>query len=190
MRRRAGAALAIAGVASFVTAWVVLSAIRKNYSPVNDAISQLAELGAPHRGLMTAGIVAFGAGAVAFAPSLGGRAGAALAVAGLGSFGVASFPCTEGCPGAGEFTDTAHGVAAAVHYVAFAVTPFLVGRDRRSAAITALAGLALAIHATGLGPSGLFQRLGLTTLDVWLVATAFRHLIDEAATSAPEERAV
>jgi hypothetical protein len=125
---------------------------------------------------MTVGIVAFGAGSLAFAPALGHRAGAALAIAGVGSLSVAAFPCTEGCPGAGEFTDTAHTVAAGLHYIAFALVPVLASKDRRTLIISGIAGTALALHGLGLGPGGLLQRIGLTILDAWLVATALRYL--------------
>ena len=178
MKRRAGASLQIAGVTSFVLAWAVLGAIRKGYNPLEDAISQLAELGAPNRELMTAGIVAFGAGSLAFAPSLGGRAGAALAVAGVGSLGVASFPCTEGCPGPGEATDTGHAIAAGIHYVAFVATPVLASRKRSALLASIVAGAALSAHVLGIGPNGLMQRIGLTTLDVWVVGAALQHLRD------------
>lgn len=176
MRGRTGAALAISGVASFIVAWVVLGALRKGYSPMEDAISQLAELGAPRRELMTAGIIAFGVGSLAFAPSLGGRAGIALAVAGVGSMGVAAYPCTEGCPGAGELTDTGHAVAAGIHYAAFVAAPLLASRDRSVRIAAVAAALALAMHVVGIGPNGLMQRLGLTTLDAWLVSVAFERL--------------
>lgn len=176
MKERAGASLQIAGVASFVLAWTILGSIRKGYNPLEDAISQLAELGAPHRELMTAGIAAFGAGSLAFAPTLGGRAGVALAVAGAGSLGVAAFPCTEGCPGMGEATDTGHVIAASIHYVAFAATPVLASRKRSALIASAVGGVALAAHALGIGPNGLMQRIGLTTLDAWIVGAAVQHL--------------
>lgn len=174
--------MAIAGVVSFVTAWAVLGAIRKGYNPLDDAISQLAELGAPRREWMTGGIVAFGLGAVSFAPALGGRAGVALATAGVGSFGVASFPCTEGCPGAGELTDTGHAVAAGLHYMAFVLTPVLASRKRSSVLASAIAAVALGMHVGGLGPNGLMQRIGLSTLDLWLVAAALQYLRGQSAT--------
>ena len=176
MRRRAGPVLAIAGVASFVLAWTTLGAVRKGYDPVEDAISQLAELGAPHRELMTAGIIAFGVGSISFAPSLGRKAGVALALAGVGSMGVAAYPCTEGCPGPGELTDTGHFLAAGLHYVAFTATPLLASRSRPARLAAAVAAVALGMHAIGIGPNGLLQRVGLTTLDAWLVAAAVKEL--------------
>jgi hypothetical membrane protein len=175
-RNEAAAALAIAGVASFVLAWTVLGAIREGYSPIEDAISRLAELGAPHRELMTAAIVAFGAGCLAFGWTLGRRGGAALVLAGVGSLAVAAFPCTEGCPGAGEATDNAHSAAAALHYVSFALAPIVLSRDRRSLIVSAVAATALGLHGLGLGPSGLLQRIGLSVLDAWLVIAALRVL--------------
>lgn len=176
MKGRAGASMAIAGVLSFMAAWIVLGAIRKGYNPLEDAISQLAELGAPRREWMTGGIVAFGLGAISFAPNLGGRASIALATAGVGSFGVAAFPCTAGCPGAGEVTDTGHAVAAGIHYIAFVATPFLASRKRSAIAASAIAAVALGMHVGGIGPNGLMQRIGLTTLDVWLVGAALSYL--------------
>jgi hypothetical membrane protein len=184
VKERAGATLQIAGVTSFVLAWSVLGAIRNGYNPLDDAISQLAELGAPNRELMTAGIVAFGAGSIAFAPSLGGRAGLALATAGVGSLGVAAFPCTEGCPGAGEVTDTGHAIAAGIHYVAFVLTPVLASRKRSAKIASIVAGAALAAHVLGVGPNGLMQRLGLTVLDAWIVGAAVDHLRSRASSRA------
>jgi hypothetical protein len=185
MKERAGAALQIAGVITFILAWSVLGSIRDGYSPIHDAISRLAELGAPHRELMTIGIVAFAAGAVAFAPVLGGRGGIALATAGMASFGVAFFPCTERCPGPGEATDTAHTLAAGIHYVALVAAPLLVSRERKALFVSVVAAIALGLHGIGVGPNGLLQRIGLTTLDIWIVSLALGYLRGANAERAP-----
>ena len=187
MRSRAGPALQIAGVATFILCWSILGTITEGYDTINDAISRLAEQGAPYRGLMTIGMVAFGVGAIAFAPTLGGAGGIALAVAGFASFEVALFPCTEGCPGPGVATDTAHTVAAAVHYVALVAVPLLV-RRHGGVPVAAVAGIVLALHGVGWGPNGLLQRIGLTVLDLWLVVVAIEYLQGETSAE-PESSA-
>lgn len=150
--------------------------LRTSYDPVTDAISRLAELGTENRWIVTSGMVAFGIGAIAFAPRLGGRATVALFLAGVASFSVAAFPCTEGCPGNGSFTDVAHVIAAGAFYIAFVATALLVEPRRTSDVVTAVvAAVALALHASGLGPNGLLQRVGLTLLDAWLFVTALSH---------------
>ena len=158
----------------FISCWVYAGAIRDGYNPVRDAISRLAELGAPNRYIVTSGMVVFGVGCLLFAGLLRKPASISMTVAGLASFGVAAFPCTEGCPGFGSLTDTAHILFAGLHYVSFGLTPVLHSRKPVVLTIAGLAGLALLIQATGLGPNGLFQRIGLTTLDAWLIATASR----------------
>ncbi|MDQ3954657.1 MAG: DUF998 domain-containing protein [Actinomycetota bacterium] len=173
----------------FVSSWTIAGAVRAGYDPVEDAISRLAEIDAPHRWLVSSGMVAFGICALAFSSAWKddhpGGAGA-LAAAGLTSLGVAAFPCTEGCPGPGEFTDTAHGVVAGAHYFSFALAAVLsaweagkLGRVRYarwSRLAAGAGGVFLLLHVTGLGPNGLFQRLGLTTLDAWLAGSALSAL--------------
>ena len=171
MRRWRAAAGVLAPVA-FVTSWVVAGALRDGYDPLHDAISRLAELGAPRRWIVTAGMVVFGLGALAFAPLLRSRATLALSAAGLASFAVAGLPCTEGCPGSGAVSDQLHGWAAALFYVAFALTPAL--HSKRGIALALASGMALGLHGTGVGPNGALQRAGLTLLDAWMALTALR----------------
>jgi Protein of unknown function (DUF998) len=152
-----------------VTSWVVAGALRAGYDPVHDAISRLAEIGAPDRLIVTSGMVIFGLGCLIVAPGWERAPRIALLVAGLSSFGVAAFPCTEGCPGSGSLTDTMHSVMAGIHYVALVTTPFLAGPAFWGPAAAVLAALALSAHVWGPGPNGLMQRIGLTTLDVWLI---------------------
>lgn len=164
---------AVAGVlgpTAFVAAWAIAGARRDGYSPVEDAISRLAELGASSRPLMNAGFVTFGVAvptfAVAARQALGPPATVALVVAGLSTLGVAATPLGPG-------PDTAHGVFAGIGYVAMAAAPVLADR-RRGAMVSALA--AASLVATTIGPAhGLFQRLGLGVVDAWIVATALRQ---------------
>ena len=160
----------VVGPTAFVGAWAIAGALRNGYSPVEDAISRLAEVGASSRPLMNVGFVTFGVAVPAFAlaarQSLGAPAAAALVVAGLSTLGVAATPLGPG-------PDTAHGIFAGVGYVAMAAAPVLADR-RRGALISAVA--AASLVATTIGPAhGLFQRLGLGVVDAWIVATALRQ---------------
>ena len=164
----------IAGPLVFITSWVVAGSIRDGYDPVHDAISRLAELGAPDRWIVTSGIVVFGVAVMVFGRMLPPLAGWLAIAAGLGSLAVATFPCTEGCPGSGTVTDVAHVIAAGAHYIALVGMALFASRSRVVQAVVLLAGLVLLLHGTGIGPNGAFQRLGLTTLDVWMIVTGLR----------------
>ncbi len=170
----------IAGPGVFVAAWLVGGAIRRGYSPIDDAISQLAAVGTPGRSLMTAGFVGFGVGvpiyAMALRRSVPGPAWGTAVATGLATLGVAAVPL-----GASSTTDTAHAGLAALAYVALAATPLLAAgplraSGRRPAAAASVATgvtTALCLAATTLGPAhGLLQRAGLTLGDAWLAASA------------------
>jgi hypothetical membrane protein len=170
----------VAGPAAFVAAWVVGGARTPGYSYVHDAISRTAAAGAPQRHLMTAGFVAYalgvGAGSLALRRALPGPAWAAAAVSALGTAGVALTPLDTSAA-----VDRAHAVTATVGYVGLAATPLLAaaplraaGRHRAAtASIAAGALIAAALVASSLAAdqTGLAQRIGLTTGDLWL-ATA------------------
>jgi hypothetical membrane protein len=175
---------------AFIAGWVIAGAWTPGYSPVRQAISQLAQIGAPHRVIMTVGFVVYGLGIVVFGRWLGPLAGSrpvawCLALTGLATLGVAACPLTA----AGASTqDHLHAAFAAVGYVSLAATPVFAARAwarsgrRVRAALSVLTGIgsAVALAATLTGVhTGLLQRLGLTVLDVWLVAMA---------TSPPEVR--
>lgn len=160
----------VVGPVAFVAAWAVGGERTPEYSPVHDAISRLAEVGAPARPLMTAGFVAFGLAVPAFAAGarhrLGPASAAALAVAGIATLGVAALPLEAGVD------DTPHAVAATIGYAGMAAAPLLVrGRSRGDLAVGVLA--AASLVATAAGPAhGLFQRLGLGLVDAWIVRRA------------------
>ena len=160
-------AAGVLGPTAFVAAWAIAGARREGYSPVDDAISRLAEHGASSRPLMNAGFVTFGIAVPTFAlaarQSLGAPAATALVVAGISTLGVAATPLGPG-------PDTAHGVLAGIGYVAMAAAPILADR-RRGAIVSAIA--AASLVATTIGPAhGLFQRLGLGVVDAWIVVAA------------------
>jgi hypothetical protein len=169
----------VAGPAAFVGAWAVGSVVRKGYSPARDAISRLAEQGAPTAPLMTAGFVAYGTLVPVFATALPRGARAAVAVSGLGTLAVAALPVT---PASGTLVDKAHAAAAATAYAANIAAPVLDAVPRGRLALVE-GGLWSALIAACLGTSivrrdrtGLFQRAGLTLFDTWAVRTARREL--------------
>jgi hypothetical membrane protein len=172
--RRVAQIAGVVGPVVFITSWVVAGALRDGYDPMHDAISRLAELGAPNRWIVTAGMVTFGAAVPIFARLLSPGARLFAVVAGLSSLAVAAFPCSEGCPGDGEFTDTAHGLAAGAHYVSLIAMGLVASRSVAARAVVLAAGGALLLHASGIGPNGGLQRLGLTTLDLWMITLAVR----------------
>jgi hypothetical membrane protein len=182
------AACGIVGPAAFVGAWVVGGAMAEGYDPLRDTISRLAEIGAPTRPVMTAGLVAFGLLIPVWARALGDRLGSValrriVTTAGLTTLAVAGLPVT---PEGGTPLDAAHAVAAGGGYVAMAVTPLVAAPllRRRGHSLAAGASVAVGVVSVGSlvgtvlvgedGPvgSGLLQRLGLTVVDAWHVAAA------------------
>ena len=173
----------IAAPAAFIGGWVAAGAATPGYSPLRQAISQLAREGAPTRVLMTGAFVAFGMLTPLYARALGdGLASTALRVsvttAGLTTLGVAAFPLSRVEGGA---QDVLHAVWAGAGYVAMAVSPLLaagplarLGYGRAAAAsrvVGALSAGSLAATLAG-GATGGFQRLGLTVVDLWFATVA------------------
>lgn len=174
--------------AAFVGAWAVCGSLRDGYDPVEQAISQLARIGTPDRLGMTAGFVAFGVLLPVFARELPGLLGTgpglrrSATVAGLSTLAVAALPLQRE---QGGVEDSLHAAAAGVGYLAMALSPALaVGALSRSGRRTAAWGSALvsAVSAASLvlsltvGPTGLWQRIGLGVVDAWFAAVAVSGL--------------
>ena len=168
------------GPLAFVAAWAVGGAVAEGYAPREDAISELAAVGAMTRPLMTAGFLVFGAGMAAFAaglrPLLAGPAWLAALAAGACTVGVAAVPLDAG-------HDGLHGVLAGLGYAALVAVPVLaarpLARDHGAdawvpAVVAVVATTCLVASGTTSGPDGLFQRLGLTVVDAWIAVTALR----------------
>jgi hypothetical membrane protein len=169
----------IIGVGGFVGAWVACGLARDGYSPVDDAISRLAESGTSGRGWMTAGFVAFGVGvplySLALRRALDGPAWITALTTGIATLGVAAFPLGD--------ADTAHAIAAVTGYATLAATPALatITFRRRGASRWATASAACAVGSAALLTAsiatdryhGASQRLGLLVTDGWIVATAW-----------------
>jgi hypothetical membrane protein len=174
----------IAGPTAFVGAWLVGGVLADRYDPLADAISRLAEEGAPTAPLMTAGFIAFGVLLPVWARTLGellrsSVLRAVVTTAGVATLGVAVFPLTP--EGGGTTQDVLHAVAAGLGYAAMAATPFVAAPAlrRRGQARAALASIAVgAVSASALVASiavedgGGLQRLGLTVVDAWHVVCA------------------
>lgn len=176
---RFAAAGGLVGPAAFITAWALLGERAPDYSPAHDAISRLASDGAPTRAAMTAGLVVFGTGlplsAIAFRAALPGPAWVLATATGVATLGVAAFPL--GSP----TRDAVHGAFAGVAYATVAALPWaaaapLARAGRRHWAIlsrTAAVVSGSCLLATIAGPvHGMFQRIGLTVADAWVMAMA------------------
>ncbi|MGN6695820.1 MAG: DUF998 domain-containing protein [Aquihabitans sp.] len=169
----------VAGPAVFIGGWVVGGRRMPGYSPVHDAISRIAAVGAPERSLMTTAFVAYGAsvivGATALRTSPLHRVWPLAVVNGAATIAVAALPLEHS-----SAMDTWHGVAAGTGYVSIAALQLAsagplreTGHDRAAALAVAggvVTGAAL-VATTVSDANGFWQRLGLTVGDVWLVAT-------------------
>jgi len=168
----------IAGPAAFVTAWAALGAGAGGYDPTRDAISRLAALHAPTRPAMTAGLLALAAGMGLYGLALP-RPFAVLPIANAAcTLAVAALPLGGG-------NDGAHGVAAALGYVTLAAIPAVVGRRPLSVAIGLVSALCLVLTVLADDRAGLFQRLGLTIAQAWVVVSALALLRSPTPSSTP-----
>ncbi len=174
----------IIGPIAFVSAWSIGGLAASHYSAIDDAISHLAEIGAPTRPFMTAGFIVFGVGlpiySVALRDALPGWSWLTAAATGLATLGVAAAPLGRSPAG-----DRLHGVFAGAGYITLALTPLLAAGPLRRAGRSSLARMSIAVGAaagisllatTATDHDGLFQRLGLTIGDVWIVLTAVEIL--------------
>ena len=169
---------AIWGPGLFIVAWVVGGFMIDGYSRLEDHISALAAVDAPSRLLMNVGFAAFVAGVGSAAWPLrnviGNAAALALGINALFVLGVLLTP-----DGLSSSTDFLHGGFAMFVYLSLTLAgPLAALTFRRRgmsywALISLLVGTITAVSlwiSLGETRSGLFQRLGLTTTDLWLMA--------------------
>jgi hypothetical membrane protein len=192
------AAGGVVGPAAFIADWTVLGARRSGYSPVDDAISRLAELGSSTRPAMTAGFLAYGVGLVSYGLALRaaerGPTWAFAVGSGAASFGVATFPL--GTPTSGRI----HAVFALVGYGCLAAIPMVTAATTQRRRLGRRRPLEWASIVTGVTCAGLLvisvveerahgatQRAGLTVGDLWIVCSAI-GLIRSLATHRTEAR--
>jgi hypothetical membrane protein len=170
----------VAGPVAFLVACILASMSSPRYSSSNDAISELAAVGADSRALMTGGFIALALCALPYAmalrSALGGRAWITAVQTGLALLLVAAIPL-----GRSTATDHFHGIAAMVGYVTLAVTPLLairplVVRGYRGVACLGIATSTMSVTAVVLSDTtpltGLFQRVGLTAGLVWVAGSS------------------
>ena len=171
----------VIGPAAFIGGWTFGAAMtRRDYSSVHQAISRLAEVGADSRPVMTAGFVALGVGVPIYACALrhavGGLGWITATATGITTLIVAATPLAHSA-----IVDTVHTVFAGIGYVTLAATPLLSahpmlqrghrGLARFGVAAGLSSGVSLVLASSGL-PTGLFQRIGLTTTHIWIAASA------------------
>ena len=172
----------IVGPVAFVSAWALGAFVNdRDLSAVDDAISQLAHVDANTRWLMSAGFVTFGLGVAMFATAtrslLGTATTCALGATAVSTLSVAALPL-----GASPVVDRLHGVAAGLGYVTLAVAPIAarsslrhLGHVRlaRVGVISSVVAAFSLVTSLTSAPTGLLQRLGLTAVDLWIVAVAY-----------------
>jgi hypothetical protein len=168
-----------------VGAWAIGGAVTTAaYSPLHDAISNLARVGAPTRVAMTLGFLVFGLGLVAFGfalqEAMTGPTWLAAVATGACTIAVAATPL------GGWAGDTVHGGFATLGYITIVALPASAagpirhsgrpGWARLSVLVAAVSAASLALSA--LGPAhGFWQRLGLTLGDAWIVGTAISLIV-------------
>jgi hypothetical membrane protein len=169
----------VIGPAVFVGSWAIAGAATARYSAVNNAISDLAAVHSSTQVAMTAGFVLYGLGLIAFGIALRevleGHAWMAAIATGGCTLGVAATPL------GGWSGDAVHATFAGLGYAAIVALPLLaaapLARSGRAgwarASVLTSTISAACLLATTLGPAhGLFQRLGLTIGDAWIVVAA------------------
>ena len=172
---------AIIGPAAFIGAWVAGGLSTPGYSALTNPISDLAAVGADTAALMNVGFSAYGVGvplgAWAMRRIIGTPAATALIVNGLLTFGVMAAPLERS-----ESVDQIHAAFAGSAYVALAAGVLLASRrlspdwlKRTSGVVGTITALALVGSVTTESP-GLFQRIGLTTADAWLIGMGLATL--------------
>jgi hypothetical membrane protein len=175
----------IVGPVAFAGTWLVAGIVKPGYSPLHDPISDLAGVHASTRPAMTIAFLVFAVGMCSYAWALRatnfglanfGLVWVAAAVSGLATLGVAAFPLHHS-----STVDAVHGVFAGTGYVTLAATALTSGAaltrlgSRAWARVAFVAGgvCATSLALTLLGSfGGLFQRLGLTAGDIWVVSSA------------------
>ncbi len=180
------------GVTGYVGTWFVLGLIRDGYDPMQQAISELFDLGAPtgHRIALSAALFITGVLLVPFAamldrrlPGEGSFGALLLGWSGVTTAAVVLWPCTAGCPGmTTTFTDTMHVLVAGSGYVGLVTAPIAFGFRMRghaptlarwSIALGVIALLGFIVRNAGVDTyGGLQQRIFNTVADVWIAVIA------------------
>jgi hypothetical membrane protein len=155
----------VVGPMVFVGGWLVLGFLQPGYSPVSDAISELARVDTRTSNAMTIVFGIYSLGILALSSALNSAGRTVAVVHALATAAVAAFPLGG--------ADTAHFVAATLAYVTLAALPIAVRRTRTNIAVSTV--IALTLIASVIAPDdldGLVQRAGLTVGDVWITVAS------------------
>lgn len=166
----------ILGPVTFIASWAVLGEIATDYSPVSDAISELARTNRSTHVAMTAAFLAFAIGTGAFAWTLrrriNGNAWKIATTTAITTVGVACTPL-------GSPQEPMHFFFAGLAYVSLALLPIVAARSFAGVARKASYGIGAAtaccLLTSVIGSEsvhGLFQRSGFTVGDLWIIATS------------------
>lgn len=170
----------IVGPVVFVSGWALNGLRYDGYSPIDNAISDLAASVSPVQWGMTFAFVVFSVGVAAYSQALrvafAGPAWIGALVCALSTLGVAATPLDE------TDRDILHGAFATAGYIGITLAPFFAGieiaKARPGSRIPWLCWLGSAISAAALlgtlaqTSHGFFQRTGLFAGDVFFVASA------------------
>jgi len=177
---------AIWGPGLFIISWAVGGFLVPGYNPLEDHISSLAAVNAPSRLLMNLGFASFaiGVGMAAWrlARVIGNGAALALACNALFVFAVMLTP-----GGKSSGIDFLHGGFAFLVYLTLALVGPLAALTFRKRGLSSWTIASLAVGtltavslwvSLGETGSGLLQRIGLTTTDLWLIAVGVAVVTD------------
>lgn len=161
----------VVGPVVFVAGWLVLGLTRENFSMVSDPISELARVHTSTHATMT---IVFGMYALCLLGFAYATSNIVAAMNALATAAVAAFPLGG--------ADTAHFVSAAIAYVTLALLPLTVRRTADEWTFTLLITVTLTISV--IAPHsvhGIFQRIGLTVGDLWIIARSLQVMRTRSA---------
>ncbi|HET9731718.1 MAG TPA: DUF998 domain-containing protein [Acidimicrobiales bacterium] len=168
--------MGVAGPVAFSVTWWWLGRRRIGYDPVQQPISRLAATAQPTRMAMSAGMLAFSAGAAIYARDVRKdepRASALLAANAVGVAGIAALPLDA------QYGDWPHMVAAAFSYATLSLLPAVSG-DPVTGVMTGVFLVASQIDGRH---RGLWQRLGLSLGHSWIALKALGRNTSSVAPS-------
>lgn len=144
-------ASALAAPVFLIGGWTVAQAARDGFDPVNQTISALAAVGAPHRWIMTAGLLGVGLAHLVTAAGLPVRplGRVVLALAGVATWGVAAFPIGDAGAGTSGFP-VAHGLWATAAFGLLALWPVTVATRRRGWPVHPVVAVAVSVVSASL----------------------------------------
>ncbi len=167
----------VVGPVTFTLGWIILGFRINHYSPVRQAISELARTGASTQLAMTLVFITYGVALVAYAfglRTLNRPASNVAFVQGIAVLGIAASPL-------GSSTNRLHFIFAAITYITLAALPLLTMPTLMSSKYAQVVSrlwfvaIAFPLLVSVIGPEsadGLYQRIGLTCGSAWIAWSA------------------